>query len=633
LYQSPFSARYWDGSAGSAGSERANIPFYTVATAVNAIVPTVINGLFYEPRPFMITQRPGTSELAAEAIGDILEYQLEDINFREELRLGVMNAVLFGTGIWKYGWETSTRKRTIYRKANSPTVVKSSVPGAEPITLVPNEEEVEEIETTEYVDRPFFEHIVNLRHVLVDPGLDVPTVKKAKYLIHRLFSTWDDLDKLRERPGFDIPSKEKLLELFLPPKEPVDMSTGESSIKNPLWDARAEARWEATTIDPFNQPLEILERWDKDKYIVVLQKKLVICNDANPYGEIPFLSVGWWDVPEAYWSMGLAKTIGSEQRLQQGVTNLWLDNAALNLNGVYVRVLGKGVPTQNIRVSPGKIVNVDNQGDFVPLKRLDAVPEAMEAIQMSQARAEQVAGANEMTSQGVAGASGHSNAARSAAGVNALTAGAGNRTADFVEKLSNQVIMPFLYAAHELNRALLPIATLKYLLNEELEHEFLKKKGDIIEILNARVKFSITAGAKMQARRNMAQALPIMIQFLTSAETTQQLSLQGLKVDVALLLKMMFEVSEWRNYYDVVVPMTPQDQQRMAQQSPAGQQVAKAKATGALQQQQFQNKSQLADQNNIARAANQVLRMTFEKSAEPYETTGEAGGTGFGAGA
>src|SRR5262249_28075967 len=184
--------------------------------------------------------------------------------------------------------------------------------------------------------------------------------------------------------------------LFFPPKEPVKSAVSEISIRNPLWDARAEARFEETTVDPFNQPLEVLERWDDGQYIVVLQQKLVICNDENPYGVIPFFSIGWWDVPEAFWSMGLAKTIGSEQRLQQGMTNLMIDNATLNLNGVYVRVRGKSVPTQSFRVAPGKIVEVDNKDDFKVLDRLPAIPEVIEHMSLSQQRAEQVSAANEM---------------------------------------------------------------------------------------------------------------------------------------------------------------------------------------------------------------------------------------------
>src|SRR5258707_15843758 len=40
LYQSPFTARYWEGTQ----VERSNIPFYTVATAVESLVPQIVQG-------------------------------------------------------------------------------------------------------------------------------------------------------------------------------------------------------------------------------------------------------------------------------------------------------------------------------------------------------------------------------------------------------------------------------------------------------------------------------------------------------------------------------------------------------------------------------------------------------------
>lgn len=630
LYQSPFTARYWEGTQ----VERANVPFYTVATCVNSLVPQIISGLFYDNPPFMIQERPGTKAQAARAIGSLLGYQLEEINFREELRLGVSNAVLYGTAIWKWGWETFTKDRKIYRRKNdTPTVTNPT--NNQTIPIYEEDEEIEEETVTEYVDRPFFEHIVNLRHVLVDPGLNVPDIRKGKYVIHRMYLTFNDLDKLRDRPGFEkLPSREELLMLFFPPNEEANAALAENSIKNPLWDARAEARYEKTTIDPFNQPLEVLERWDNEKYIVVLQQKLVICNDENPYGQIPFFSVGWWDVPEAFWSMGLAKTIGSEQRLQTGITNLWLDNASLNLNGIYVRVRGKSVPTQSIRLAPGKIVEVDNKDDFKALDRTPAVPEAQIHLTMSQARAELVSGANEITSQGVAGASGHSNLARSAAGANLLAAGGSNKSADFIEKLSNQVLVPFLYAAHEMNRSLLPMVTMRYILGEELQHEYMQGKNDLIELLNARVKFSILAAAKMQARRNMAQSLPILVQFLTNEQTTQQLAVAGYRVDVVELMRMFFEISDWKNFKDVVVEMSPEDQQRYMAMQPSVQkaqaQQQQLQSQKDMLQQKHNNSMELVDEENIARAGREVLRHTLEAAETPEAVQGEVGGQGFG---
>lgn len=623
LYQSPYTAQYWEGTM----SERANVPFFTVATAVNSLVPQIINGLFYDDPPFVIQKRPGTSTLTASAIGSLLAYQLEDIGFREELKRGVFNAVLFGTGIWKWGWETFVRDRKIYVRTAATPVIPNVAETLPDITVEPVDEDeaIEEQIVEEYVDRPVFENITNLRYVLVDPGLNVPSINKGKYVIHRMYLTWNDLDKLRERPGFVIPDRKKLLELFLPPTEPVEAAPSEITNRNPLWDARAEARYEKTTEDPFAQPLEVLERWDNGKCIAILNKKVVICNDWNPYGEIPFLSVGWWDVPEAFWSMGLAKVIGSEQRLQQGLTNLYLDNASLNLNGVYTRVRGKSIPTQSIRISPGKIVDVDNKDDFKVLDRLPAVPEAERHLAMSESRAERTSGVSDPGMQGVAGTSGHSSLARTASGANLLAAGAGSRVADFVEKLSDNVIIPFLYKAHELNRAMLPVKTIKYILGEELQHEFMKQKGDILEILNARVKFSILAASKLQARRAMAQALPMIVQFLTSPETTAQLALQGKKVKIDEVVKMFFAVTDWKNYNDVVVDMSEEEKQQAAANSPAAMAAAKAQAAAQQTQQQHDNKSDLIEQENIARAGRDVLKRGLEEESLGAEAAPPAG--------
>jgi len=637
LYQSPYSARCWEGTQ----IERANVPFFTVANATNSLVPQIMGGLFYENPPFIVQPRPGTRVQAARAVGAVLGYQLEDINFREELRLGAMNAVLMGTGIWKYGWETFTRERTVYHRTQAPVEVKNPLAelGGKPLTLAPADEEIEAEVITEYVDRPSFEHIVNLRHVLVDPGLNRPDIRLAKYVVHRQYLTFDDLDKLRDREGFKIPSRAKLLELFLPPVETPEAATAEISIKNPMWDARAEARYSTTTIDPFNQQLEVLERWDKDSCIMVLQHKLVICNEPNPYGKIPFLSVNWWDVPEAFWGLGLAKTIGSEQRLQQGITNTWLDNAALALNGMYVRVRGTNVPTQSIRIAPGKIVEVDKPDGFMPLKRLDPVPEAGQHLALSDARAEKISGANEASTQGLAGSTGHSNLARSSAGANLIAAGAGSRTADFVEKLANQVIVPFLIAAHEMDRAMLPESTLKYILSDELQHEYLHdevnpatgditaKGGDTIEWLNAEAKFSVLAAAKMQARRNMAQALPILTQFLQAPGTTDQLAIQGKKVDIAEIIRMFFVVSDWKNESAVVVDMSDEDKKRY-EAAKQGALQGKLQGQMAIENQKFQQKQQLLDQENMGRAGRDVLRHAVEKQSE---SEGGPGGPAFGA--
>jgi hypothetical protein len=627
LYQSPFSPRYWPGTQ----SEAASISFFTVACAVNGINPQALAGLFYENPPFIIEERPGTSAQAARAVSALLQYQLEDINFKEEIRLGTMNCLLFGTAMFQEGWEKFTKERKIIKRKNPTVKIQSQIPGAPPATISDDELEEEVIE--EVVDRPTFEHIVNLREVLVDPGLQAPDIRKAKYVIRRRYMTWDELDNLRDREGYNIPSRDKLLELFLPPQEPVETAPNEEGNRNPLWEAKGDPRWEPTTADPTQQPLEVLERWDNKTYIVVLQKKLVIYNDRNVYGKIPFLSIGWWDIPGAFWSMGLGRTIGIEQRLQSGITNLVIDNASLNLNMPMVRVRGKSIPTQNIRIGPGKIIEVDNQGDMAPLMRSAPVPEAGELLAMSQGRVDMVSG-NPVSARGDVGSSGHSNMARSSAGASGILAGANTPIADFVDKIASQVIVPFLYDLQEMNRSMLPISQLDFIMSYELKHEYVTTGGDLLDILNARVKFQVLAGSKMTTRRNMAQGLPQLSQFLSQPAVLEQLALEGKKVNVNEIVRMWFEASEWPNINDVIVDMTPQDLQRQQQQSQSGAGEQKFLQQQQLIAQKSQLQAQQEDANNIARAARDVLREGFKASTAPENLQGEPDATqGFGSSA
>jgi hypothetical protein len=200
-----------------------------------------------------------------------------------------------------------------------------------------------------------------------------------------------------------------------------------------------------------------------------------------------------------------------------------------------------------------------------------------------------------------------------------------------VDKIANQVLVPFLYDMQEMNQMMLPPSQLNFIMSEELKHEYVEHGGDLIDILNARVKFSVLAGSKMQTRRNMAQGLPMLSQFLSNPEVLGQLSIEGKKVDVNELVRMWMESSDWKNINDLVIPMTPEDKQRQQQQSQGGALQQKAQTQAQLEQQKFQQKQQLLDQENTARAARDVLREGFKHSVEPEELTGTPSATtGFG---
>ena len=295
-----------------------------------------------------------------------------------------------------------------------------------------------------------------------------------------------------------------------------------------------------------------------------------------------------------------------------------------------VRVRGKSIPTQNIRIGPGKIIEVDNQGDMTPLMRSAPVPEAGELLAMSQGRVDMVSG-NPVSARGDVGASGHSNMARSSAGASGILAGANTPIADFVDKIAAQVIVPFLYDVQEMNRSMLPMSQLDFIMSDELKHEYVTTGGDLLDILNAKVKFQVLAGSKMTTRRNMAQGLPQLSQFLAQPAVLEQLALEGKKVNVNEIVRMWFEASEWPNLNDVIVDMTPQDLQRQQQQSQSGAGEQKFLQQQQLIAQKAQLAGQQADADNIARAARDVLREGFKSSVAPEELQGEPNAVqGFG---
>ncbi len=626
VYQSTTVPKYWEGTQ----IERANIPFYTVAKAVNSLTPQIVNGLFYDDPPFIFQPRPGTSQDTATAISNIIGWQLKHIKFKEEVRRGVMNATLYGTNIWKWGWDSYKEKRSYYTRDEKPTEVTSDVSGTPNITFEDPEALLVEKKETIQIEQPRFENITSIKDILVDPTLRTPDIREGKFVIHRMYMTYNDLEKLRDRPGYTIPSREEVMSWFLPPAEEAIPALDEQTGINAVWDMRSNPRWMEATVDPFQKPLEILERWDKEKVIIVVQQKKVICNGPNPYGEIPFFSVNWWDVPGAFYGLGLSRTIGSEQRLQQGIVNTWLDNTALNLAGVYTRKRGKSIPTQSIRIHPGRVFEVDDKDDLMPLTRTAAVPEAGEHLSMSQARVEQNSGAGEITSQGIAGSSGHSNLARTATGAGALTAGQGIQVGEFVEKFCTQVFLPFIYRVQVLNKRLLPASVITKILNDELQSAYLQGTGTIQNIRDAECTFEIQAGAKLNDRRQMAQALPIMTQYFSQVPIIQALGMEGKKVQQSSIAKMIVESSGWRDYYDIIVDMTDEEKQMFQQNQPGVIANKQAQTQQQMLQAKLQNTQELAEQNNMARAANEVLRRSLEQSSTAEAVTGEPGNVGFG---
>ena len=199
IYEAPVRQTYWRDTL----VPRASNSYPLVAQHVRAILDQALPAVFPDITPFSVEPNPGTPRQVARAWESILSQQLRQANVKQQVRLLMKDALIFGTGLAKIGWETYERQRTIWRHAVEPTIIESPIPGGKPTFLHTKEsDELEEYDVTETVSQPIFKRI-EINHLLVAPGTREPDVQKAEYVVYRV--------------GDAIPHKEGLKWLVFPP--------------------------------------------------------------------------------------------------------------------------------------------------------------------------------------------------------------------------------------------------------------------------------------------------------------------------------------------------------------------------------------------------------------------------------
>lgn len=608
---------YWEGTT----VPRSSLNVYTVAQVVQSIMAKIMEGIFSDDPPFVIIPRKGTGAEESRAVGALLNYQIEDCDFRQEIEDGAADAILFGTSIWKANWQECKKKRRFYKRKEAPVHIPGEFGGDG--AYLDTEESDDIVAEVKEVDhgRPVLE-LQDLYTTYVDPSCRRSDIRKAKFVISRITVSAEELDDMRDWEGYDIPSEEKLRAVLFPREEtvPATQMDSQETVGTSTSTHQAQPRWMEQTVDPIEDTsrFEILERWDNDRVIAVLNRKLVIRNEENPFGRLPYFSVGWWRVPNSFYSMGVGITAGDEQEIQRGIINARLDEVAWNVNLPILVDKNENLLTQNIRMSLGKFVRVDDIAKSMKqMERLQAIPEAYAEVQASQARVEGSSGANEMLVQGATPAQGRTSLTRTATGANLLAGGSGARLEAFVQRLSNQVIIPTLDMFFEMDKQLLEMEQLREILDDEM---FSAYTGDAVKLLNARVKFDVEAASSMGARQRMAQSLPMMAQTFLTDPMHQMLQAQGKKLNVDELANMWFQISGWKNKSSLIVDMTPEDQQRAAMENPAVQKMMADKANIAAQ---TQSKLQIQDSDNAARAYREVNRQVIQSELKRMAILGE----------
>lgn len=606
LYQSPMQAGVFKN-----GVLRASVPSFTLSDHLSAIIPKVVGGLFYEDPPFLLRPEPNTTQETVRAKTALFSYQLREMCFRTQCERLIEQMAMFGTCIAKYGWKDETVKVKKY----IPRAPKLQIPTADgSISLDTDESDQFDIK---YEDKhtcgPWLK-FCDIRTVLVDPGTRVGDIRESSRVTHREFVNFDDLECLRGKEGYDIPSREALLKFFMRTK---GTKGGRDNITMTLpegmrgWLQVAMPR-HAPTGDPLLDGMEMLESWTKNQVTVALvygTDYVLIRNEAHDNDGVPFLSANWRNIPDAFWGQGLGLLVGTEQMVEQGIRCLAFDLLAYGLQPTVVRKSGFNAPTQQIVMGTQKIIEVQDDVDKAyKFLEMPSVPtEAWQAIANSQAKAQASSGANENFTLGTASMGQRSTGSRSATGASAVIQAIASRLDGPMERFQYQIFIPWLEKMDELNNDFLPASVLREVLGDKLTPDQLKAV-DHIAFRSAKMSFEVLAGAHLGPKREMAQFLPFILQLINNPTFESMIQSAGYTFDAVAVFRAFSDAAGWKFSQSFLRPMTPQEQQAAQMNSPAALQQQKAQQAQQLENQKFQQEQTLQQDDAMGRAGALVLR-------------------------
>jgi hypothetical protein len=637
LYDSPRIFRQWENTQ----VMQPSIQRYIISRHVNSIHPAMQEGLFLDNPPFIASQRQGTDADTVRARSAVINYQLEDMEFENEVSNGLFQDILHGTGIWKWGmrWEEVPDRKLVRKQQPLRTVG----PLGQSITVHSDESDefVEKLETKRVL-KPFFENR-EIRSIMVDPGLRLPDIRKAKYVIDKTFVNLADLLEMKKDPRYKgLPSEDEIRKWFETPKEQpaVEGVMDRISSGTPAIAGQGEPGDRETTEDPSLQGLPLVERTDKYKVITVLNSKIVIQNMANPYGVINYYSCNWFNRVRAFWGLGVGKIVAQDQRLNQGLTNGGLALLQLLLDPPYAVDEDANVATQNQRFRKGGFIKVKTKAgqavrDAIQPLEMPKLPlgELMSFLSNSESEAEAADGANALTMQGsVPSGGGKSSITRTGTGVNAFQGATASRLQGPLDRFLNQVFIPWLYQLDELNTRFLPMNQVREIVGDELSDAV---KVDEQKFKSSKMKFQALAATRMAARKVVAQSLPIISQIFAQPEFGQQIAIQGKYVDWLEIGKTWLQATGWPSQNDIFKDLTDEMKKNMMAMNPG---VQKAQSQIANSQQKLQGQKELLNQKTeggIVRDAlnksmdyslEHELAHTDERASEPLLETGVEGG-------
>lgn len=617
LYQSPNLDRYPYNEHGRPG----RVSRYLVAKNSNTMSRQVKKALFAESVPFFLRPSKNTTQQMADAWTVLIGKLLQRMNFQYQTGLLIDCQCLQGTGIGKGFWDTRTTTRKFRVRKKAPISINSPF-GRKTIDTVESDDfDVIEKEVEE--SWPCFEYR-KLGTTLFDPKWSTPNRPdlSGNYCMDLDYVTFADLQQMRKLECYkNIPDEDTLRDFFF--SRPVaDAPVGTqveqnmSSQGSPV--THSESRSTQTSQDPLLKPLMLIERWDCDNVQTILYyegRKLTIRNEPHD-NRCVHVAANWWNIDNCGYGIGIGRSTGADQRINQGVINECLKMIAYPMNAPLLIASGLNSPTQNVIQRLGGFWQIQGMQPGADLKRqvsfleMPAVPgDAWHMLELSQQSGEDISGANAAFMQGNLPGPG-SSAARTATGASRIANKADENVSSPVEAVSEGVIVRIVYWLIDMVKEHMPLWEIREILSEKYAKAIIDGIF-ITQLLNSEFEVLVLAGEKLAKRQGIQQVIPFFMQMVQQPQLLQFLHARGDTIDFATIVDLLMQVSELQQQPDIIRPLTPQEKQSVQQQQAGPMQ---AQNQGKLQVEQLRGQNRI---NEIhAKTQDELASSITEKAME-----------------
>ena len=595
LFHANVVQKVWEGT----NTPRSSLGVKLVMQQVLSLIPAEMSALFQNTDGifFDCFPRPGTHPEQAIATRELISAQLDDAEFWPEAEEVLFCKNLHGTGILKLGWFRQDRDREFWSDELTPVVMQRM---GTPFSLS-SKREFKRRKKTEHINRPEITY-VSLRDFYIDPSHKRPRIKGAQFVIHRAMVSMDELIWMGENdPSYNIPEQ---IDLILMVKQGMTPASAIADTHKSRSAQEADIR-ERYPLNPSSDPakakFELLEYWTNDRMVTVLNRKRPVRNIPNPYMFIPFISINYADVIDQFYGKGIAETIGDEQRLQQGLINSHVDEVSLNIHGGLIIESGSVLNKGQLRRRAGMVIEATRVDSVKQMEQSNTTSDWMAALTLSQNRSEQYTGLSGIAVQG--SPTTQTSATRTARGVQTLANAAFSRIEHIVKRDEYKLIVPLLDRLVELNQRFLDPRDEIQILGKTVEGII---SVNPLLITNGQFRFELRASSRMSAKQQQQQALPFLLQTILNPALSQNLTVQGIKVNMQAVNRDVMEILGFRNRNDWFVPMSQQEIQ--AANQPHDTEIIKEMMKSEREQQRTQGKAQMLEGQQVMEIFKAVIK-------------------------